>query len=1615
MVTSSGNPNVVKRYTISSNASPILLKYQKDNTTGLESKKPEATGDQAKVLQLQETMQLYQQKIKNDQELRNLTKDLETERDRLIARNNDIRTEEQLRNASARYKALSDARDNRAETALSLIDRINQNTSTEKMVSVKNNFSSIDYTEVMDKPIINSPEPIPTISPEERAINYGKNTIIDPNLNPADAFRNLVKPQYGILTPSGQYVNASRNGEQIDPTSTEGKTIQSIYASQFETRALNQAQRTRFDAITSGNMTIGEALFSQNTSKFYKNGKETTGGDMELTELYLGERGLSLEDPLNQIRIGVEKYDRTRDETGSFVPPDYTSYRKPNYGETNSWTAIPKEERTLEKMTYNNMVNQLGSIGVREYMTGEGTAKARGRLPTSVKLTSSEQQAVTNAFEKYKENGSATVTVYDDSNKVVKTVNVNLSNGETAIADQLRIAKADGYTNVKISQSTSQEYQNYPQRPDLTDPTSSTKIPSTASYAILGALAMAGTSKKIEKIDLSKVPTTIESVDPNFRTISGVVSESKKVGSENIELVYTENGVEKIKVIPITGGANEVYKQLNSLGENAENISVRGSQPPPPPLIGFTDVFGKDNQIAKSLDDYFELKKPISERSAEGRSLGIGKKGGNLFETFELPSNQLLATYLAPFANAGAETYDTVKATISSIQGKQGFTTVEEEIPIIGLKYPKIQAIERTPLQETFSEKILSGKPVDLVNSPLDRAGFFGQVSYTFGELYGIGKGSQVTINKLDNFASKREAQLLVNTLMSKEDQIAFNALNSSAKNVQNNIVKTQNQLNKVQKKLDDIKPTNQSQMNKSSGKYNKLQQQKTELEKQLDTLNQEKNNLLSQIDKKFPVRYNIVQGNSPSSKIIDIQRVSEKSNPLEPDYYTINKPFGANNTIEEFQIFNEKIVPSPSNVNELNFVIGKSEIPLANRNIRTQVLRVFNKFLGNTKSVDGKPYEVYGTMTRSQMRNDAYNAFLKIINKEKKIPDGLNTSASKTSSNTLNASQKNWQNTLNKNYATSNSMTNKQRNLLKKLGLSDDELANIGSTAEADIRIKEIAQQFGGNLPYFKGGKLNPLNNSKFKIPKNLEETLTKTSDDIASKSMESAIKQSELLAESKIIKPILVGTKYYNVPLKGGNFKTSNLKNNLIVGEERLRYFENMKQYIDLLSRKTNLESQLSKGNKNVINELNDVNSQIKIFQNNKTLGRIKKEDLTDDFIKKFNKEFEKISGDVTGMQNGLGLFRITNNPDQLLFSNILKNPQLGIDMKLSNFGGQRVVYTLGEGAKPTVATGGSSGVTNSFKSFSNVLKQYSTKTQNVFTTGIPKTGKSSSGINPITGKSSSNTNLKTSSSSQTMQTQSNVFTQNTQSKSNQLLEDLRKQMGDTEDIGLKIDFYSPLRYSSFNVPLYASGYQFNLLPQQQLAPLKIKQTLETETTLVETPITSTVRPQLIQEPLSETLKNINTPPFNAPKIDLNLDSNSKTGTSTTPNQIIREILNTGNEEIIRTQEDVKIDLSFDQSFRLEPITTNITEQVFPEPPPPVEDIVKTDFFKRPPPPLFALPLNPASEKRRRKKQKKKSKSKKIAWDVPDWFGGYYSPYEYTVFSGREPKKVARRSTRQ
>ena len=80
--------------------------------------------------------------------------------------------------------------------------------------------------------------------------------------------------------------------------------------------------------------------------------------------------------------------------------------------------------------------------------------------------------------------------------------------------------------------------------------------------------------------------------------------------------------------------------------------------------------------------------------------------------------------------------------------------------------------------------------------------------------------------------------------------------------------------------------------------------------------------------------------------------------------------------------------------------------------------------------------------------------------------------------------------------------------------------------------------------------------------------------------------------------------------------------------------------------------------------------------------------------------------------------------------------------------------------------------------------------------------------------------------------------------------------------------------------------------------------------------------------------------------------------------------------------------------------------------KPVPPVEDAMALRPTFRPPWAVVPWLPTPSRGKRRRDRKAPKRKKKKIWWDVPEQpLGEAYSPYEYVVFTGGEPAKVARK----
>lgn len=430
--------------------SPVSLNIQQANTGFEESRQANLSSEDYKLLQHQKAIELFNEKKQVDAKLRNITVELQNEKERLNAQNTGNITEQKLRE-DPRYNSLFNEKEQLTATSQNLIQGINK--ASQQAVGSNQNresdFTSIGFDNAMNQTSTNNPTAPSIVSPDDRT-NL-KNTVSDPNLDPSKLFNNLAKPKYGYLTPSGNYVGASRNGESIDPRSEEGRIIQDQYQTQFERRALNQAQKERFNAITRGDATLDETLFKGNTSTF-----SGSGGDRELSKLFLEERGLSLDTPMNEMSIGAKKK--------RIGMEDITYTKERSFGE-NTWIQRPESQRNVESRAKTIMTDQILNMGQREYETGRGTELATGEVKYPTTLTNAEIKLVQGAVDKYSPRGdSVTVEIRDGNNNVIETKQVGISGGGVELANVIKDAKDSGYSDVRISEGVGRnEMQNFPQ------------------------------------------------------------------------------------------------------------------------------------------------------------------------------------------------------------------------------------------------------------------------------------------------------------------------------------------------------------------------------------------------------------------------------------------------------------------------------------------------------------------------------------------------------------------------------------------------------------------------------------------------------------------------------------------------------------------------------------------------------------------------------------------------------------------------------------------------------------------------------------------------------------------------------------------------------------------------------------------------------------------------------------------------------------------------------------------------------------------------------------------------------------------------------------------------
>ena len=135
------------------------------------------------------------------------------------------------------------------------------------------------------------------------------------------------------------------------------------------------------------------------------------------------------------------------------------------------------------------------------------------------------------------------------------------------------------------------------------------------------------------------------------------------------------------------------------VGAGGQGYTIDATRPIEPRTTS-SDIFGS-NPLTRRFDEFFELNKPVSERSAERRK--IGNLPPDIISGI---SNREFGTILAPITNRAIEAKDTFVATGKTLKGEKAF---EWEKGFLGI--PVYAPIQKTPRQESEFDKFVQGKP----------------------------------------------------------------------------------------------------------------------------------------------------------------------------------------------------------------------------------------------------------------------------------------------------------------------------------------------------------------------------------------------------------------------------------------------------------------------------------------------------------------------------------------------------------------------------------------------------------------------------------------------------------------------------------------------------------------------------------------------------------------------------------------------------------------------------------------------------------------------------------------------------------------------------------------
>lgn len=308
--------------------------------------------------------------------------------------------------------------------------------------------------------------------------------------------------QERVYVPTGQKVTVPPAGKEISPTSAEGKQIQAIYARQAEDRLANMVQQERFWNITSGNVSVRDVLLSNQTPQ-----------QRELTEKFFSERKISLDTPLNQLSLSPKKYTEAREASRKGDAGDLEQYvsndmyykdnniSSPTYGQSLTKDQIKYVDPLLSfDMAFAKKQGELLAPQPQPapraggYYDIDVDPDSEWNLNRNFKenpITPQERADILKMVNSAKTEGRDYITFSQERTVNGKTITsvktISLANTDNVEKEFVRIfqfGKPDDKLEVITHKGKEPPIQPDPIVPKET----STKIPSTASYAVLGAV-----------------------------------------------------------------------------------------------------------------------------------------------------------------------------------------------------------------------------------------------------------------------------------------------------------------------------------------------------------------------------------------------------------------------------------------------------------------------------------------------------------------------------------------------------------------------------------------------------------------------------------------------------------------------------------------------------------------------------------------------------------------------------------------------------------------------------------------------------------------------------------------------------------------------------------------------------------------------------------------------------------------------------------------------------------------------------------------------------------------------------------------------------------------------